>query len=60
MQSTVWGGAIVETLVFVLFRVRLHHFFIEAAALRSIWLRYAGTRTATRVPSFFPFVSLEM
>ena len=44
---------------FVLFRVRLYA-FIEAAALRSIVPRYAGAVTATRVSSFFPFVSLEM
>ena len=44
---------------FVLFRFRLCT-FIEAAALRSIILRYAGAPTATRVSSFFPYVSLEM
>ena len=34
--------------------------FVEAAALRSIVLRYAGTLIATRVSFFFPFVYLEM
>ena len=44
---------------FVLFRFGLYT-FIEAAALRSIILRYAGVPTATRVSSFFTFVYLEM
>ena len=34
--------------------------FIEAAALRSIVLRYAGTPAATCFSSFLPFVSLEV
>ena len=34
--------------------------FVEALALRSIVLRYAGAPIATRVPFFFPFVYLEM
>ena len=38
---------------FVLFRFRLHT-FIEAAALRSIVVRYAGAPTAKRVSFFFP------
>ena len=33
---------------------------VEAAALRSIVLRYAGAPVAPRVPFFFPFVYLEM
>ena len=37
---------------FVLLRVRLYA-FVEAAALRSIVLRYAGVPIATRVSSFF-------
>ena len=43
----------------ILFRFRLYT-FIEAAALRSIVLRYTGAPTATHLSSFFPFVSLEM
>ena len=46
-------------LCFVLLRFRLYA-FIEAAALRSIVLRYAGAPIATRVSFFFPFVYLEM
>ena len=46
-------------ITFILFRFRLHT-FIEAAALRSIVLRYAGAPTATRVSSSFPVVYLEM
>ena len=34
--------------------------FVEAAALLSIVLRYAGASIATRVSFFFPFVYLEM
>ena len=34
--------------------------FVEAAALRSIVLRYAGAPIATRVSFFFPFLYLEM
>ena len=45
-------------LCFVLLRFRLYA-FVEAAALRSIVLRYAGAPIATRV-SFFPFVYLDM
>ena len=44
---------------FVLFRFRLYT-FIEAAALRSIVLRYVGALTATCEFSFFPFISLKM
>ena len=44
---------------FVLFRFRLYA-FVEAAALRSIVLRYAGAPIARRVSFFFPFVYLEM
>ena len=44
---------------FVWFRFR-HYNFIEAAALRSIVLRYAGGPTATCVSSFFPFDFFEM
>ena len=46
---------------FVLLRFRLYA-FVEAAALRSNVLRYAGAPIATRVSSFlfFPFVYLEM
>ena len=36
------------------------HAFVEAAAPRSIVLRYAGALIATRVSFFFPFVYLEM
>ena len=39
---------------FVLLRFRFYA-FIEAAALRSIVLRYAGPPIATRVSFFFPF-----
>ena len=46
-------------LCFVLLRSRLYA-FVEAAALRSIVLRYAGAPIATRVSDFFPFVHLEM
>ena len=47
-------------LCFVLLRFCLHA-FIEVLAFRSIVLRYdACASTATRVPSFFPFVSLEV
>ena len=48
-----------ELYKFVLLRFRLHA-FIEAAALRSIVLRYAGAPIATRVSFFSPFVLLEM
>ena len=44
---------------FVLLRFRLYA-LIEAAALRSIVLRYAGAPIATRVSIFFLFVYLEM
>ena len=44
---------------FVLFHFRLSA-LIEAAALRSIVFRYAGTPIATRVSFFFLFVCLEM
>ena len=46
---------------FVLLRFRLYA-FVEAAALRSIALRYTGASIATRVffLSFFSFVYLEM
>ena len=44
---------------FVLLRFRLYA-FVEAAALRSIVLRYAGAPIATRVSFFFPFVYLEV
>ena len=44
---------------FVLLRFRLYA-FVEAAALCSIVLRYAGAPIATRVSLFFPFVYLEM
>ena len=49
------------TFVFVLLCFRLYA-FVEAAALRSIVLRYAGVPIATRVSfSFlFPFFYLEM
>ena len=43
-----------------MFRFRLH-VFVEAAALRSIVLRYAGAPIATRVSFFFfPFVYLDL
>ena len=46
------------------FVFRLYAFFVEAAALRSIILRYAGVPIATRVSffffSFFFLVYLEM
>ena len=46
---------------FVLFLLRFRFYaFVEAAALRSIVLRYAGAPIATRVSFFFPFVYLEM
>ena len=47
---------------FVLFCfVFVFYAFVEAAALRSIVLRYAGASIATpRVSFFFPFVYLEM
>ena len=48
---TSFSGA---TFVFVLFRFRLYA-FVEAAALRSIALRYAGARIAARVSFLFPF-----
>ena len=44
---------------FALLRFRLYA-FVEAAALRSIVLRYAGVPIAVRVSFFFPFVYLEM
>ena len=44
---------------FVLLRFRLYAFFVEAAALYSIVLWYAGAPIATRVSFFFPFVYLE-
>ena len=46
----------------VLLRFRIFYAFVEAAALRSIVLRYAvGAPIATRVSFFlFPFVCLEM
>ena len=45
---------------FVLLRFRLY-VFVEAAALRSIVLRYAGAPIATHTCFFrFPFVYLEM
>ena len=40
-------------------RFRLY-IFVEAAALRSIVLRYAGARIANKRVSCFPFVYLEM
>ena len=46
-------------LCFVLLRFYLYA-FVEAAALRSIVLRYAGAPIATRVSFFFSFVYLEM
>ena len=46
-------------LCFVLLRSRLYA-FVEATALRSTVLRYAGAPIATRVSFFFPFVYLEM
>ena len=58
-QSIIIFVVVVDSKTFVLFRFRLYA-FIEAAALRSIVPRYAGAVTATRVSSFFPFVSLEM
>ena len=48
---------------FVLFWLRFRlHAFVEAAALRSIVIRYAGAPTATRFSFFlfFPFVYLEI
>ena len=45
---------------FVLLRFRLFYAFVEAAALRSMVLRYSGALIATRVSLFFPFVYLEM
>ena len=45
--------------VFVLLRFCFYD-FVEAAALRSIVLRYAGAPIAARVSFFFPFVCLEM
>ena len=44
---------------FVLLRFRLNA-FVEAAALRSIVLRYVGALIATRASFFFPFVYLEV
>ena len=44
---------------FVLLRFRLYA-FVDAAALRSIILRYAGVPIATRVSFFFPFAYLEI
>ena len=41
----------------LLFRL---HAFVEAAALRSIALRYPGAPIATRVSFFFTFVYMEM
>ena len=46
-------------ITFILFRFRLYT-FIEATALRSIAVRYAGAPTATRVSSSFPVVYSEM
>ena len=47
-------------LYFVLLRFCLYA-FVEAAALHSIVLRYAGAPIATRISFFlFPFVYLEM
>ena len=46
-------------LCFVLLRFRLYA-FVEAAALRSIVLRYSGAPIATRVFFLFIFVYLEM
>ena len=43
----------------VLFRLHLYA-FIEGAAFRWIVLRYAGASTATRISSFFPFVSFRV
>ena len=47
------------TFCLVLLRFRLYA-FVEAAALRSIVLRYAGAPIATRISFFFPFVYLEV
>ena len=50
------------TFVFVLLCFRLYA-FVEAAALRSIFLRYAGAPIATPRVSFpflFPFIYLKM
>ena len=53
------GSSFSAAVTLVLFRLHLYA-FIEAAALRSIVLRYAGASTASRISSFFPFVSLEL
>ena len=46
---------------FILFRFVFRFYaFIEAAALRSIVLPYAGPPIATRASFFFPFVYLEI
>ena len=47
------------TFVVVLLRFRLYA-FVEAAALRSIVLRYTGAPIAKRGSFFFPFVYFEM
>ena len=47
------------TFVFILLRFRLYA-FVEAAALRSIAIRYVGASVAARVSLFFPFVYLEI
>ena len=47
------------TFVLLCFVFRLYA-FVEAAALRSVVLRYAGASIATRVSFFFHFVYLEM
>ena len=53
---TSYSGVTFVLFCFVLlsFIFRLYA-FVEAAALRSIVLRYAGAPTATRVSFFFPF-----
>ena len=58
LRACIWFADVMtsfSSVTFVLFllRFRLHAFFVEAATLRSIVLRYAGAPIATRVFFFF-------
>ena len=59
---TSFSNGVTFVFVFLRFRFRFRLYaFVEAAALRSIVLRYAGAPIATRVSFFFsPFLYLEM
>ena len=57
---TSFSGVTFVLFFFALLRFFRLYAFVEAAALRSIVLRYAGAPVATHVSFFFLFVYLEM